>query len=245
MQLLESPVFVLLRLQLLDAAQPFQPALLKSLYGERNRLACLLACFRSVSLVCPNPATHPGNSIPTAIFHLPPPTTVPFIDRRPPHDPPPVHCLPHPQRPPRHRLHAQPDAPLRGRHGRGTCVVLRLGRRLKKKVFGVPGPAIHLPHTHARSRTAHAARVLQGRHGQQGTGEGERVAHGDIQGRPGSPRRGAGEQAAAPLLARAAGPGKGGDGGRRRGVQLRQTDLGLNEWVCNRGFKNQIEVCIY
>jgi len=32
-QLLESPVFVLLRLQLLDAAQPFQPALLKSLYG--------------------------------------------------------------------------------------------------------------------------------------------------------------------------------------------------------------------
>lgn len=34
-QLLESPVFVLLRLQLLDAAQPFQPALLKSLYGAR------------------------------------------------------------------------------------------------------------------------------------------------------------------------------------------------------------------
>lgn len=32
-QLLESPVFVLLRLQLLDASQTFQPALLKSLYG--------------------------------------------------------------------------------------------------------------------------------------------------------------------------------------------------------------------
>ncbi|GAB5036018.1 vac14 family protein, partial [Nannochloropsis oceanica] len=32
-QLLESPVFVLLRLQLLDSAAPFQPALLKSLYG--------------------------------------------------------------------------------------------------------------------------------------------------------------------------------------------------------------------
>lgn len=38
-QLLESPVFVLLRLQLLDAAQTFQPALLKSLYGaSRGRV---------------------------------------------------------------------------------------------------------------------------------------------------------------------------------------------------------------
>jgi len=33
-QLLESPVFVLLRLQLLDAAAAYQPALLKSLYGK-------------------------------------------------------------------------------------------------------------------------------------------------------------------------------------------------------------------
>ena len=33
-QLLESPIFVLLRLQLLDQAAPFHPALLKSLYGK-------------------------------------------------------------------------------------------------------------------------------------------------------------------------------------------------------------------
>lgn len=33
-QLLESPIFVLLRLQLLDQSAPYQPALLKSLYGR-------------------------------------------------------------------------------------------------------------------------------------------------------------------------------------------------------------------
>lgn len=78
-QLLESPVFVLLRLQLLDAAQPFQPALLKSLYGERNRLGFM-------SIVSKH--SYPSISINTTVFH--------HHYHRPPHDPPAVDGLPHP-----------------------------------------------------------------------------------------------------------------------------------------------------
>jgi vacuole morphology and inheritance protein 14 len=51
-QLLESPVFVLLRLQLLDAAQPFQPALLKSLYGMTALFIGGLAQSPIICYVC-------------------------------------------------------------------------------------------------------------------------------------------------------------------------------------------------